>query len=98
MTWSFEDYRNRRRSPANNADTILRVEPNADGKWHLRFEGDPIEDAIGSFATAEIAERAARENCTHVKVVMPPKAPTGTPAYIPNMSPDDHLLSHFTKL
>lgn len=96
MNWSFKDYKSGSKRPIDNQDAKLCVEPSSNGKWHLRFEGDPIEDAIGSFATPELAERAARDNCSFVKIVMPQTVPVGTPANIEYKNPDTILFNHLT--
>ena len=57
------------RMPTANPEDTLLVEPNSRGGWSLRFEGEPLLKQIGNYATPGAAERIARMNCTHVRVV-----------------------------
>lgn len=59
------------RTPVDNTGDTILVEPNARGGWSLRFEGEPLEAQMGNHPTATDAERIARLNCTHVRVLHP---------------------------
>jgi hypothetical protein len=57
--------------------TTILIEPNKSGGWSMRYEGEPIDSAVGNYATEADAFRIAWPQCDRVKIgpaVVSPKA------------------------
>lgn len=80
------------KTPTDNKEDLLIVEPSPDGRWQLRFDGEPQSSAIGPFATCAMAIATAKANCTHIRIVEPTVTPPGVPA-MPTSSPGARIAA-----